>query len=306
MGGDEVAPLRVVATLTTRAPPYHAGLLSNLQSLTAGFDEVLLGLPRHSRDGIPYVPLADLPPGVRIVWLEEDLGPATKILAGAREAQHADLIVTVDDDIRYNSVELRTNFEKYFRADREEGRRRAYAFAGAYIGRFCPGVPACLSVDGGWHDWRWSLDLREIKALTTVAGYAGVAYPASLLVQHNPERFIRWCLVRDTDAELFRNDDIVLSAFLAAHAMERCMLPRVHIGEHNKPASEPLLSPSIWEVVRVARHPAVAPLFAMNNAYRRVPLLGDALVAIVLLFVFSAVAVLLYVLHPPRGQNKHY
>jgi hypothetical protein len=285
--------LRVVATLTTRAPPYHAGLLSNLKNLTTAFDEVLLGLPKRSRAGIPYTPPEDLPLGVRIVWLEEDLGPATKILAGAREAQRADLVVTVDDDMLYNSSELRGNFEKFFREDARKGLRRAYAFAGAYIARFCPGIPACISVDGGWHDWRFSLDLREVKPLTTVAGYAGVAYPASLLAEHDPEAFIRRCHALDTDAQLWRNDDVVLSAYLAAHAIERCMLPRTRIGRHNKPASEPLLSPSIWEVVRAARHPAVGPIFAMNNAHRRAPILGDVLVVGVFLLVFFALATFL-------------
>ena len=295
---DDAAPLRVVATLTTRAPPYHAGLLENLQSLAAGFDDVLLGLPKRSRDGTPYTTVEGLPSGVRTVWLDEDLGPATKILAAVREAHGADLVVTVDDDMLYNSSEMRATFERYYGRDAREGVRRVYAFAGAYIGRFRPDVPTLLSVDGGWDDWRWTLDGRELKSLTTIAGYAGVAYPASVLLEYDPEEYIRACLSKDVNGELLKNDDIVLSAYLASHAIERCMLPRIRVGRHNKPETEPRLSPSIWEIVRVARHPAVGPVFAMNNSDRPVPLLGDAVVGMCLLIVYLVVAWVLFLLFP--------
>lgn len=102
--------MRVVATLTTR-PDYHKGLKETLESLTSQFDDVYLGLPEISRDSKKYPPFSH--PKVKVVKLAEDIGPASKILAGIiMEKNNKDtLIVSVDDDHCYNQ-NLRTKFEK--------------------------------------------------------------------------------------------------------------------------------------------------------------------------------------------------
>ena len=74
-----------------------------------------------------------LPEGVQVEWLDEDLGPARKIIAGLKHAHEADVIVTFDDDILYNGAQIRNALEHERIRDIQQGLTRVHAFSGAYI-----------------------------------------------------------------------------------------------------------------------------------------------------------------------------
>jgi hypothetical protein len=100
--------LPLVVTLSS-IPPRFSGLGPTLKSLLAqkvAPDEVRLYLPRRYRrfpdwDGsLPVVP-----DGVRIVMVDEDLGPATKILPAVRDFRGQDCeLLLCDDDRLYDPL----------------------------------------------------------------------------------------------------------------------------------------------------------------------------------------------------------
>lgn len=95
--------MRIVATLSTRFN-YHKGLRDNLDSLTKQFDEIYLGLPYYDLKGNKYEDFSH--PNVTIVRLEEDIGPASKLLGALlKEERTKDtLIVSADDDYIYRMI----------------------------------------------------------------------------------------------------------------------------------------------------------------------------------------------------------
>jgi hypothetical protein len=273
--------MRVVASLSTRAPPYHDRLVSNLAALEGIFDAVLLGLPRRSRAGVPYTAPAGLPAHVQLVWLPEDLGPASKICAGAMHAEDADLVVTLDDDMRYDPG-VRRNLEAAARSDP----RRVYTFSGTYVGRLgSTALPWFMCMDGAWHNRYFMGDLAAEKNMTTLAGYAGTAYPAALFRQDDVADFVRRAHARDTENLLFRNDDVVLSAFVAKHGLPIVMISILHAGELNKSLDEPVICPSPREILAAVRHPELLPYFEQNHRPRTAPLLFDVGAAAALVLV---------------------
>ncbi|MCP3969255.1 MAG: glycosyltransferase family 2 protein [Rhodobacteraceae bacterium] len=96
---------RLIVTLSS-IPPRFAKLDETLQALlrqTARIDAVQVYIPEHYRrfpdwDGT----LPDVPAGVEIHRTRDDLGPATKVLAAAREFRNQDIdILFCDDDRAY-------------------------------------------------------------------------------------------------------------------------------------------------------------------------------------------------------------
>ena len=250
--------LRIIASVTTRPPPYHKHLNENLKTLVGAFDAVYLGLPHTTWDGIKYTTPDNLPEGVSLVWLKEDLGPARKIMGGLAHAQEADMVVTFDDDWLYNGEAIRRAFERVRRHDLERGLTRVYSFSGTYIRLWAPKwVPWRFCLDGGWHDRRGIADYRNLKPLTTISGYGGVAYPSGLLLGDDIVGYIRACVSEDKGGLLWKNDDIVLSSFVAKHGVQRVLLPSLNVGEGNKEKSEPSLSPQIVDLLAAARHPSI-------------------------------------------------
>jgi len=250
--------LRMIASVTTRPPPYHRHLNRNLQTLVAAFDVVYLGLPRVSWKGVEYTTPHNLPAGVKVVWLDEDFGPATKIMGGLTHAHEADFVVTVDDDMLYNGEAIRQAFEQVCIHDRERGLTRVYCFSGTYMRLRLPGwIPWIFCLDGGWHRIRGMADYRTLKPVTTTTGYAGVAYPSSVLLADDAVGYIRACVGEDKGGLLWKNDDIVLSSFVAKRGIERIMLPALDVGVNHKESSEPTLFPSIQSLLDAGRHPLI-------------------------------------------------
>ena len=201
--------MRVVATLTTR-PVYHRCLKENLDSLLNQFDDVYLGLPKISSKGIEYPEFSYK--NVKVVHLEEDLGPSCKLLGAllSEERDKNTLIVSVDDDYKYNE-NLRIFFEREREKDLKKGSDRVIAQAGIYIKYWNFGF---LGLNGGWHDNRnYFFDPNEYQQLTTIAGYAGVAYPANIFPDTN--NYIDFIKKYNKDKILFRNDDVLISAYIS-------------------------------------------------------------------------------------------
>lgn len=282
--------MRTIASLTTRCPPYHAHLLDNLNTLAIAFDVVYLGLPRTARSNVKYIDPVGLPENVKVEWLDEDLGPASKILAGARHAHEVDLVVTFDDDFLYEGADIRHALETAFWADRARGVTRVYAFSGTNIRlQAPPWVPWFMCIEGGWHNRRGMADFRTQKSITTVGGYAGVGYPSELFRDGDLVDHIKSCVYGDTTDLLWRNDDIVLSAYVARKEFKRILLPSIMIGKYNKEDEEPFLSPSMQTIIASARHPLILPhLLVTHPSHPRI-LLADVVISITVL-VFALVS----------------
>ncbi len=96
---------RVIVSLTT-IPPRFAGLQDCLESLlqqTAQIDQINLYLPRRYRRFPGDYTLPKVPPGITIRIVEDDYGPATKVLPAAVENAGTDtLILFCDDDKVYH------------------------------------------------------------------------------------------------------------------------------------------------------------------------------------------------------------
>ena len=276
--------LRVIASLTTRPPPYHKHFIANIKTLVPHFDAVYLGLPYKTWDGIPYTMPENLPEGVQVEWLDEDLGPARKIMGGLRHASEVDVIVTFDDDILYNGAQLRKTFENERVRDIQQGLTRVHALSGTYIRLRAPEwLPWFLCLDGGWHNRRGIADFRRCKKMTTISGYAGVAYPTDIFANDNIIEYIRNCVWGDKSGLLWRNDDIVLSAFVSKQGIDRVLLPSLDIGKDNKETTEPSLGPSVYVILDAARHPLVHKDLLQFQPIPSRLLLGDV---VILFFIY--------------------
>lgn len=235
--------MRVVATLTTRSE-YHPGLRKTLDSLTKQFDDVYLGLPEKSIKGEIYQPFSHK--GVTVVKLKEDIGPSTKLLAGLlMEGRSKNtLIVSVDDDYTYNQ-NLRKLFEEERLKDIKNNKCRVFSQSGFYIKYW---DLSYLGYNGGWHDKSYFFDLSTNPSLTTIAGYAGVAYPAEIFT--TVEDYKNFILKYKSDKILFRNDDILISAYISKLNVERVLVNNTikNLGELNKPDGFNIISPYPTEI----------------------------------------------------------
>lgn len=213
--------MRVVATLTTR-PEYKKNFRRCLDSIVCQFDEVYLGLPKISRKGVEYKNFEH--PGVTIVTLEEDIGPASKILAGfikEKEKEKDSLIVSVDDDNLYNK-NLRISLEKQRLADIKNNKNRVITNAGHYIKYWNVGL---FGLNGGGlscPDRFYDIN-REVK-LTKISGFGGVAFP-SKVIPDIKDFIIFTKKTHILNSELITRDDITTSAYFSNKKIDIVLNP---------------------------------------------------------------------------------
>jgi len=240
--------MRVVATLTTRAN-YHKGLRETLDSLVNQFDKVYLGLPYVSRKGEKYEDFYH--PGVTIVRLEEDIGSSSKLLAGLiMEKRSKDtLIVSVDDDHTYNK-NLRSHFEKERERDLKSGLTRVFTQSGIYVKYWNLGK---FGTNGVGHNWDQTRDLSKNPELSTIAGVCGVAYPSDIFPE--TEDYINFIKQYLNDNILFRNDDVLISAYLAKLGVKRVKTRKTmeNFGVENKPKGNEIISPNRAEIMEACK-----------------------------------------------------
>ncbi|MCA0424914.1 MAG: hypothetical protein LCH61_16635 [Proteobacteria bacterium] len=95
-----------VFSLTT-IPGREQDIKATLQTLTAQTvrpAEILIYVPRkYRRPELTTVELGELPPGCRVIHVDEDLGPATKVLYAIRDFPDTPIIYC-DDDRLYEPV----------------------------------------------------------------------------------------------------------------------------------------------------------------------------------------------------------
>ena len=235
--------MRVVASLTTR-PNYHCGLRKTLDSLTSQFDAVYLGLPYKSLKGIEYPEFSH--PKVTVVRLEEDIGPASKLLAGLikEKRDKNTLIVSVDDDHTYNQ-NLRKLFEKQREEDIKNNIDRVLTQAGVYIKYWNFGT---YGLNGVGHDKDYTFDYKSNPELTTIAGVCGVGYPANIFKEIKD--YIDFIKKYKNDKILFRNDDVLISAYISKLGFKKVRIKKTieDFGTENNDKNKEKISPSLDEI----------------------------------------------------------
>ncbi|MCQ0970394.1 glycosyltransferase family 2 protein [Paracoccus sp. TK19116] len=96
----------LVISLTTIPPrlPLIGPTLRDLLNQSAPVDEIRLYLPRrHRRFPLAAGMVPELPSGIRLILLDEDFGPATKVLPAARDLAGQDVeLIFCDDDQAYD------------------------------------------------------------------------------------------------------------------------------------------------------------------------------------------------------------
>jgi hypothetical protein len=97
-----------ISTIPSRIE--HIGAtIASLRSQSRVPDVIYLSLPRYSvREERPYV-LPDFlrdAPGVEVIWTDADYGPGTKLLGCLERVLDDDIVVLLDDDLRYKRFVL--------------------------------------------------------------------------------------------------------------------------------------------------------------------------------------------------------
>lgn len=214
--------MKVVASLTTR-PKYRENFNICLDSLISQFDDVYLGLPKISRKGVKYDNFEYK--SVKVVKLEEDIGPATKILAGfIMEKDNDTLIVSVDDDNEYHP-NIRKSLEKQYLNDKENNQCRIIANAGHYIKYWNFGI---LGLNGGGISSEDRFyDMDSIVKLTKISGFGGVAYPRRVI--DDVDDFISFIKnVSKDKPSTIMHDDITISAYFSNKKVDMILNPDRH------------------------------------------------------------------------------
>ncbi|PJI92823.1 hypothetical protein BC777_1685 [Yoonia maricola] len=99
--------MTAIVSLTAIPPRFkHFGpTLESLLQQTAKIDEIRLYIPRHYRRFPDYDgTLPEVPKGIRIMQVSDDLGPASKVLFAAKELRGIDCdLIYCDDDRLYHA-----------------------------------------------------------------------------------------------------------------------------------------------------------------------------------------------------------
>ncbi len=133
--------LQMAIISLTSIPPRFAGLrpvLEQLQRQTETIDEIRLYIPKRYRrfpdyDGRP----PDVPKGVNVVRVEDDLGPASKFLHAARDLEGEDVQILFCDDDRIYS----RHWARGLLSAQRQRPGDCVACYGAHLHEIVPGTP---------------------------------------------------------------------------------------------------------------------------------------------------------------------
>jgi hypothetical protein len=215
-------PVRVVAALTTTPDAATAGthLHDALASLTPWFDAVYLALPLRSSKGVEYPEVSY--PGVTVTRIPEDAGPLSKYLAATlHEDEPSTLVVHVDDDFVYNP-KMRASFE----AAHRKHPHAALTNSGLVFKYSSLRLPLWLNTYWQGFAARGLACFRSLppiprisgsRAVNVGQGYSGFAITVQSL--RGLEEFSK--AHAHVSPHTFKNDDIVVSAFLAQQGVPR-------------------------------------------------------------------------------------
>ncbi len=215
--------MRNIITLTTTPSringKYIISVLKSLFAQSIKPDAIYLGIPSRSSKNEKYA----IPDSILnftknqnnffIVSLEQDLGPATKMLAGLKmEKSPNTILVTVDDDQIYH----KTFFENIISKAREFP-AAAVGFSGIIIGHF----PFVMNVQHTNLPKIFDIRKRELPlSVDIVMGYAGAAYRRSFFGSYTDSlKMIEFWTKKSRS--LFLNDDVLWGMILCQKNIRR-------------------------------------------------------------------------------------
>jgi hypothetical protein len=244
---------RLVVSLSTFSWRVQASSLKTMESIIASgpYERLIVSIPLVRRFGIaleanstpeevlafygqalgPFEPSGrgfhNANRSVYVQFLNEDFGPATKLLGALLvERDPNTIILTVDDDIVYSPLLLPFV--------------RGSAPSEAAFAPVCQTLTPARDNYVWMHnrafgaDWLWRVEPKECQGW--LVGWAGVAYRVGFF---SPDVFAR---ARNLSYGCFLNDDVWLSGYLMARGVKRVVFPALPGGMHFR---HPTLSLSV-------------------------------------------------------------
>lgn len=211
---------RVVVTLST-LPGRYEKLYQTLKSINSQEtkpDEVYLTVAKRAkRLNIEYPPFPEKILALcKVVVLEEDYGPITKILGGIyEETEDETVIISIDDDTIYpnNMITRMLKKSKMYP-------NSAICASGIIIGYGGPLMGNVVNI-AKKTDFLVGFPLTEEgRAVDIVYGFSGVLYKRKFFPKKEKiyEEIIQYAL---KDKDVFINDDVMISCFLSKNKIER-------------------------------------------------------------------------------------
>ena len=163
---------------------------------------------------------------ITVQFLEQDYGPATKLLGALMiETDPSTIIITVDDDISYDKSLVKT-LATHMPLD----------------AALCPACqsrslvsstgPRLMIHDGSWHRWLWPYNAKHCPGW--LVGWAGVAYRVGY--------FEKDVFNVSMPSGCFYNDDVWLSGYLRRRGIGLIVMPGIKGGRQYR---HPTLSLSV-------------------------------------------------------------
>lgn len=221
---------RVVITLST-LPDRYQKLVKTLKSLKEQdykVDEIYLSLPTFSvRMNIKYPPLnEEILKLAKPVYIEKDYGPITKLLGALYSEENSDtIIISCDDDYIYPK-----NFVSSLIAKHNSFPNSALGSSGMLIKYACP----FCAIHPNLSEIQYRIPKIQIendgRKVDILYGFSGVLYLRGFFPRKEDLNML--LSISMSDQDLFLNDDIVISAFLAKHGIERRIFKDIPKVEH--------------------------------------------------------------------------
>jgi hypothetical protein len=225
--------MRVVGSITT-IPGRTLKLMRTLKSLRTQdypLDAIYLGIPKESRR--LKKPYPEFPDEIKqlctIVSCEHDYGPCTKIVGGLLNEDDPDtIILTFDDDVIY-SPNLVSSMLTYHK----EYPNIAIGSSGILLKYGFPFYSTISNCKGNWNTMTGFELTKEGRSVDALCGFSSVLYVRKFfpIKQNLYEEFLKYPLM---DNDVYFNDDIMISAFLSKHNIDRKIFPEIPIPNDGK------------------------------------------------------------------------
>jgi hypothetical protein len=221
---------RIVITLST-LPDRYKKILKTLQSLkkqTIAIDEIYLSLPEYSvRMKLNYPELPDeIKNLVKVVKIEQDYGPITKLLGALYcEEDSRSIIISCDDDYIYPENFVEKLIEKHILFP-----NAAIGSSGMLIKKSCPLCAIHPNLSAIQYRIPKIPIPKEGRKVDILYGFSGILYLRGFFPR--TEELDMLLKISLSDQDFFLNDDVVISAFLAKHGIERRIFKDIPKAEH--------------------------------------------------------------------------
>ncbi len=208
-----------IATIPSRINNLEPTLVS-LHTQTRPLEKLYLVIPRWCKKEQRGYTVPDfVHQYCQLIVLDEDYGPLNK-LVGPLQLERAPetRIITFDDDIIYPK-----NLVGYLREKTMERPSAAIGGAGIRIGSFPSYVSFVANYDNAtkrWYNFNPAADGSKVDILV---GYAGNLYKRGYFPTANKlAQLTRHAL---EDADIYKNDDILISSWLSKQGVDRYVYP---------------------------------------------------------------------------------